>query len=119
MADLTDEQREAARAILTEAIASAIACDMPEPWEIADHFASKSLDALIAQGWGPVAEAEARGYRAGVEAAVRVCRMAAAEALSGQVQPGQPRRVVTRPMARMAIRCAQRVRALTPEKPHG
>ena len=67
-------------------------------------------------------EAEARGYRAGVEDAARECRRAAAEILQGQVRPGQPRRVVTRPMARMAIRCAQRIRALADkpkETPHG
>ena len=79
MADLTDEQREAALR------------EMLSAWRgvaLSDGATNRSalaaaLDALIAQGWGPVAEAEARGYRAGVEAGLRmaadVCDIRASE----------------------------------------
>ena len=110
--EITPEQREAAWQAIRKWTA-AIGSGPQDP----DY----ALDALIAEGWGPVADAEARGYWAGIEAAARECRLAAAEVLQGQVRPGQPRRVVTRPMARMAIRCAQRIRALAAaqETPHG
>ena len=59
MADLTLEQREAAsKAIMRLSI------------DLHAGHRSDILDALIAEGWGPIADAEARGYRAGVEAAL-------------------------------------------------
>lgn len=66
---ITPEQREAALEILRTQIWAAAGCAIPEPWEVGDFFAPITLNALIAAGWGPVADAEARGYRAGVEAA--------------------------------------------------
>ena len=120
--EITPEQREAALEILRTKLGAAANSAITESWEVADFFAPITLDALIAAGWGPTADAEARGYRAGLEDAVKECRIAAADVLRGRVRPGQPRLVVTRPMARMAIRCAIRIRALADkpkETPHG
>lgn len=108
-----------------EALIKAGWCENDEDWiGVIENLAQVYAYEYAAEG--PVGEvceaAEARGYRAGVEDAARECRLAAAEVLLGQVRPGQPRRVVTRPMARMAIRCAQRIRALADkpkETPHG
>lgn len=61
MAEITPEQREAAMRALRE---SAGSTQLLWPFE--------ALDALIALGWGPGAEAEARGYRAGVEDAAKL-----------------------------------------------
>lgn len=108
-----------------EALVKAGWCEAAEDWiGVVENLAQ--ADAYEYAAAGPVGEvcaaAEARGYRAGVKDAARECRRVAAEVLQGQVRPGQPRRVVTRPMARMAIRCAQRIRALADkpkETPHG
>ena len=116
MPEITPEQREAALKLVLASNAGRY------PDEYDAKAAEETLDALIAEGWGPVADAEARGYRAGLEDAVKECRIAAADVLRGRVRPGQPRLVVTRPMARMAIRCAIRIRALADkpkETPHG
>lgn len=58
MPEITPEQREAAWQAIRKWTA-AIGSGPQDP----DY----AIDALIAEGWGPVADAEARGYRAGVE----------------------------------------------------
>ena len=61
MPEITPEQREAAWQAIRKWTA-AIGSGPQDP----DY----ALDALIAEGWGPVADAEARGYRSGLEAAL-------------------------------------------------
>lgn len=58
MPEITTEQRKAALVAL-------ISGHLDYDYEV-----DVGLNALIAAGWGPVAAAEARGYRAGVEAAL-------------------------------------------------
>ena len=61
MAAITPEQRKAAsKAIMRLSI------------DLHAGHRSDILDALIAEGWGPVAAAEARGYRAGIEDAAAI-----------------------------------------------
>ena len=64
MPEITPEQREAAWQAIRKWTA-AIGSGPQDP----DY----ALDALIAAGWGPVAAAEARGYRAGLEDAAKEC----------------------------------------------
>ena len=64
MPEITPEQREAALKLVLASNAGRY------PDEYDAKAAEETLDALIAEGWGPVADAEARGYRSGLEAAL-------------------------------------------------
>lgn len=73
MPEITPEQRAAAWQAIRKWTA-AIGSGPQDP----DY----ALDALIAEDWGPVTDAEARGYRAGVEAALTT-KIQLAEATAG------------------------------------
>lgn len=68
--ELTPEQRKAALVAL-------ISGHLDYDYEV-----DVGLNALIAAGWGPVTDAEARGYRAGIEAALTT-KIQLAEATAG------------------------------------
>ena len=52
---LTPDQRAEALAVLRDMCMGAIDCAIPEPWDVADRYAARALDALLPllSGWRP------------------------------------------------------------------